>query len=199
MRNIRNVHSVSERDGRQGGENPHAGVSRRHNVKCAEKGEILRGLATPFRAAFSTSGAKSIITKSRQHPRASRAVPHPSTGRAFCCLTHEFEWDRVYSAEYGRRRKVLYARHSCPESSLWWTVLASKGAWSHSVDLKIRCRDVCRNLRVCGNQGLEGPSNLAFIVFIWWRRKTPGNGENKLGKLNSSHRGCGARGACPSA
>ena len=37
--------------------------------------------------------------------RASQAVPHPSTDRAFGCLTSEFRWDRVYSTEYGRWRK----------------------------------------------------------------------------------------------
>ena len=34
--------------------------------------------------------------------RASRAVPHPSTDRAFHRLTSEFRWDRVYSMKYGR-------------------------------------------------------------------------------------------------
>ena len=37
--------------------------------------------------------------------RASRAVPHPSTDRAFRRLTSEFGWDRVYSTKYGRWRK----------------------------------------------------------------------------------------------
>ena len=37
--------------------------------------------------------------------RTSQAVPHPSTDRAFGCLTSEFRWDRVYSTEYGRWRK----------------------------------------------------------------------------------------------
>ena len=36
--------------------------------------------------------------------RASRAVPHPSTDRAFRRLTSEFGWDRVYSTKYGRWR-----------------------------------------------------------------------------------------------
>ena len=36
--------------------------------------------------------------------RASRAVPHPSTDRAFRRLTSEFGWDRVHSTKYGRRR-----------------------------------------------------------------------------------------------
>ena len=39
--------------------------------------------------------------------RASRAVPHPSTDRAFRRLTSEFGWDRVYSTKYGRWRKQL--------------------------------------------------------------------------------------------
>ena len=38
--------------------------------------------------------------------RASRAVPHPSTDRAFRRLTSEFGWDRVYSTKYGRWRKL---------------------------------------------------------------------------------------------
>ena len=37
--------------------------------------------------------------------RASRAVPHPSTDRAFRRLTSEFGWDRVHSTKYGRWRK----------------------------------------------------------------------------------------------
>ena len=36
--------------------------------------------------------------------RCSLGVPHPSTNRAFHCLTSEFEWDPVYSAEYGRQQ-----------------------------------------------------------------------------------------------
>ena len=36
--------------------------------------------------------------------RASRAVPHPSTDRAFRHLTSEFRWDRVCSTKYGRWR-----------------------------------------------------------------------------------------------
>ena len=38
--------------------------------------------------------------------RTSQAVPHPSTDRAFGCLTSEFGWDRVCSTEYGRWRKL---------------------------------------------------------------------------------------------
>ena len=50
-------------------------------------------------------GEFSKITKSQQHPRASRAVPHPSTDRAFSGLSSEFEWDREFSTEYGRWRE----------------------------------------------------------------------------------------------
>ena len=49
------------------------------------------------------------FTKSQQHPRASRAVPHPSTDRAFGGLSSEFEWDREFSTEYGRWREGLFA------------------------------------------------------------------------------------------
>ena len=42
--------------------------------------------------------------KANSTPRASRAVPHPSTDRAFRRLTSEFGWDRVYSTKYGRWR-----------------------------------------------------------------------------------------------
>ena len=50
----------------------------------------------------------SKIVKSQQHPRASRAVPHPSTDRAFGGLSSEFEWDREFSTEYGRWRYGLF-------------------------------------------------------------------------------------------
>ena len=56
-------------------------------------------------ARVATSGIKTKITKSQQHPRASRAVPHPSTDRAFSGLSSEFEWDREFSTEYGRWRE----------------------------------------------------------------------------------------------
>jgi hypothetical protein len=42
--------------------------------------------------------------------RTSQAVPHPSTIRALRCLTSEFGWDRVHSAQYGRWRKPRVAR-----------------------------------------------------------------------------------------
>jgi hypothetical protein len=42
--------------------------------------------------------------------RASRAVPHPSTDRAFRRLTSEFGWDRVCSTKYGRWR-MLTTKH----------------------------------------------------------------------------------------
>ena len=44
--------------------------------------------------------------------RASRAVPHPSTDRAFHRLTSEFRWDRVYSMKYGRWRRQTKLHHS---------------------------------------------------------------------------------------
>ena len=50
--------------------------------------------------------------KSQQHPRASRAVPHPSTDRAFGGLSSEFEWDREFSTEYGRWRTRRIAEGS---------------------------------------------------------------------------------------
>ena len=46
--------------------------------------------------------------------RTSQAVPHPSTDRAFGCLTSEFGWDRVCSTEYGRWRK--YAAQNWSQS-----------------------------------------------------------------------------------
>ena len=55
------------------------------------------------------TGGKKGIEKSQQHPRASRAVPHPSTDRAFGGLSSEFEWDREFSTEYGRWREGLFA------------------------------------------------------------------------------------------
>ena len=45
------------------------------------------------------------MKKANSTLRASRAVPHPSTDRAFRRLTSEFGWDRVYSTKYGRWRK----------------------------------------------------------------------------------------------
>ena len=46
--------------------------------------------------------------------RTSQAVPHPSTDRAFGCLTSEFGWDRVCSTEYGRWRKQYAPKWSAP-------------------------------------------------------------------------------------
>ena len=43
--------------------------------------------------------------------RASRAVPHPSTDRAFRRLTSEFGWDRVCSTKYGRWRMLTAELH----------------------------------------------------------------------------------------
>ena len=50
---------------------------------------------------------KTKIQKANSTLRASRAVPHPSTDRAFRRLTSEFGWDRVYSTKYGRWRNAL--------------------------------------------------------------------------------------------
>ena len=47
----------------------------------------------------------SLKQKASSTLRTSQAVPHPSTDRAFGCLTSEFRWDRVCSTEYGRWRK----------------------------------------------------------------------------------------------
>ena len=50
--------------------------------------------------------------------RASRAVPHPSTDRAFRRLTSEFGWDRVYSTKYGRwRNQHPDQQQQCSEDS----------------------------------------------------------------------------------
>ena len=58
------------------------------------------------------TGGKKGIEKSQQHPRASRAVPHPSTDRAFGGLSSEFEWDREFSTEYGRWRECRVSLES---------------------------------------------------------------------------------------
>ena len=47
-------------------------------------------------------------TKAVSTLRGSLGVPHPSTNRAFHCLTSEFEWDPVCSAEYGRQRVLMF-------------------------------------------------------------------------------------------
>lgn len=57
-------------------------------------------------AMISTGHAKQTPKKASSTPRASRAVPHPSTDRAFRRLTSEFGWDRVYSTKYGRWREL---------------------------------------------------------------------------------------------
>ena len=51
---------------------------------------------------------KTEIEKANSTLRASRAVPHPSTDRAFRRLTSEFGWDRVYSTKYGRWRNHFF-------------------------------------------------------------------------------------------
>ena len=62
---------------------------------AAETGKLKTGKSKP---------------KANSTLRASRAVPHPSTDRAFRRLTSEFGWDRVYSTKYGRWRKHLAKR-----------------------------------------------------------------------------------------
>ena len=47
--------------------------------------------------------------KADSTPRASRAVPHPSTDRALCRLTSEVRRDPVHSTRYGRQRHSVYA------------------------------------------------------------------------------------------
>lgn len=46
--------------------------------------------------------------KADSTPRASRAVPHPSTDRALRRLTSEVERDPVYSTRYGRQRHLKF-------------------------------------------------------------------------------------------
>ena len=46
------------------------------------------------------------LTKAVSTLRSSLGVPHPSTNRAFHCLTSEFKWDPVYSVEYGRQQTI---------------------------------------------------------------------------------------------
>ena len=57
------------------------------------------------RRTFSLNKNRCRTQKANSTLRASRAVPHPSTDRAFRRLTSEFGWDRVYSTKYGRWRK----------------------------------------------------------------------------------------------
>ena len=45
--------------------------------------------------------------KADSTPRASRAVPHPSTDRALCRLTSEVRRDPVHSTRYGRQRQSV--------------------------------------------------------------------------------------------
>ena len=63
-----------------------------------------------------------LCKKASSTRRASQAVPHPSTDRAFRRLTSEFGWDRVYSTQYGRWQQyfacglsvgMLLAKHKC--------------------------------------------------------------------------------------
>ena len=55
------------------------------------------------------------MKKANSTLRASRAVPHPSTDRAFRRLTSEFGWDRVYSTKYGRWRRHLPRANQNPK------------------------------------------------------------------------------------
>ena len=52
--------------------------------------------------------SKTTTEKASGTLRASQAVPHPSTDRALRSLTSEFGWDRVLSAQYGRRQKLCH-------------------------------------------------------------------------------------------
>ena len=60
-----------------------------------------------------TSHHTQLVTTSHYHKnvvstlRYSQAVSHPSTNRALCCFTLEFEWDPVLSTQYGRQPRDL--------------------------------------------------------------------------------------------
>ena len=64
-------------------------------------------------------------TKAVSTLRGSLGVPHPSTNRAFLCLTSEFEWDPVCSAEHGRQQSkcfccTVYHMILCYETLWLW-------------------------------------------------------------------------------
>ena len=68
---------------------------------------VVCALCNSFQKNVSTLKNK----KANSTLRASRAVPHPSTDRAFRRLTSEFGWDRVCSMKYGRWRMLTTEHH----------------------------------------------------------------------------------------
>ena len=79
-----------------------------HRSRFGSRSERGDAFAQPFFfEAFDTrTKIKTKLQKANSTLRASRAVPHPSTDRAFRRLTSEFGWDRVHSTKYGRWRKL---------------------------------------------------------------------------------------------
>ena len=97
------------------------------------------------------------IGKSQQHPRASRAVPHPSTDRAFGGLSSEFEWDREFSTEYGR----------------WRTRRVAEGSYAHHYQGGF---DLVRDDSIIA----EKPRNPWGFRGFFWRRNPPDNDAPKI-------------------
>ena len=71
--------------------------------------------------------------------RASRAIPHPSTDRAFRRLTSEFGWDRVYSTKYGRWRKPTATHRRHPDTTQCELKICNAFAMRHR--LGVFCSD----------------------------------------------------------
>ena len=63
--------------------------------------------------ASSGMASKPTNVKADSTLRSSRAVPHPSTGRALCHLTSEVGRDPVHSTRYGRQRKAIKSMSLC--------------------------------------------------------------------------------------
>ena len=108
--------------------------------------------------------------------RASRAVPHPSTDRAFRRLTSEFGWDRVYSTKYGRWRKHPIPRtHEAAEAprrirlSRWKTLSCHRSHFGSKV-LK---------------EAMRSRSLLFWRVRLLWKTKPGGR---RTQKANSTLR-----------
>ena len=87
-------------------------TARTHHLPrtLSQNGYGDRSLATPNTPPQHDASTNARHKKANSTLRASRAVPHPSTDRAFRRLTSEFGWDRVYSTKYGRWRKHLAKR-----------------------------------------------------------------------------------------
>ena len=70
----------------------------------------------PERLGRGDSVSRGKIKKADSTLRSSRAVPHPSTGRALRSLTSEVRRDPVYSTWYGRQRESAVAKsQACGE------------------------------------------------------------------------------------